>query len=44
VEVAVAAKGGGSENKTKFVMLNPSDSLVSFTTRLQNYTLSAIVD
>ncbi|MFP5393953.1 MAG: fumarate hydratase, partial [Gammaproteobacteria bacterium] len=30
VEVAVAAKGGGSENKTKFVMLNPSDSLVDW--------------
>src|SRR5690554_7025967 len=28
VDVQVAAKGGGSENKTKFVMLNPSDSLV----------------
>ena len=26
----VAAKGGGSENKTKFVMLNPSDSLVDW--------------
>ena len=30
VEVKVAAKGGGSENKTKFVMLNPSDSLVDW--------------
>ena len=30
VEVQVAAKGGGSENKTKFVMLNPSDSLVDW--------------
>jgi fumarate hydratase class I len=28
--VKVAAKGGGSENKTKFVMLNPSDSLVDW--------------
>lgn len=27
VDVIVAAKGGGSENKSKFVMLNPSDSL-----------------
>ena len=27
VDVTVAAKGGGSENKSKFVMLNPSDSL-----------------
>ena len=26
VDVTVAAKGGGSENKSKFVMLNPSDS------------------
>ena len=30
VDVKVAAKGGGSENKTKFVMLNPSDSLVDW--------------
>jgi fumarate hydratase class I len=30
VEVQVAAKGGGSENKSKFVMLNPSDSLVDW--------------
>lgn len=30
VEVIVAAKGGGSENKTKFVMLNPSDSIVDW--------------
>jgi fumarate hydratase class I len=30
VDVQVAAKGGGSENKTKFVMLNPSDSLVDW--------------
>ena len=30
VDVTVAAKGGGSENKTKFVMLNPSDSLVDW--------------
>jgi fumarate hydratase class I len=27
VAVSVAAKGGGSENKAKFVMLNPSDSI-----------------
>ena len=26
----MAAKGGGSENKSKFVMLNPSDSLVDW--------------
>lgn len=30
VEVTCAAKGGGSENKSKFVMLNPSDSIVDW--------------
>jgi fumarate hydratase class I len=30
VDVTVAAKGGGSENKSKFVMLNPSDSIVEW--------------
>jgi fumarate hydratase class I len=30
VEVMVAAKGGGSENKSKFVMLNPSDSITDW--------------
>jgi fumarate hydratase class I len=30
IEVKVAAKGGGSENKSKFVMLNPSDSLIDW--------------
>ena len=30
VDVMVAAKGGGSENKSKFVMLNPSDSIVDW--------------
>ncbi len=30
VEVDIAAKGGGSENKSKFVMLNPSDSIVDW--------------
>ena len=30
VEVKIAAKGGGSENKAKFVMLNPSDSIVDW--------------
>lgn len=30
IDVQIAAKGGGSENKTKFVMLNPSDSLVDW--------------
>ena len=27
VEITVAAKGGGSENKSRFAMLNPSDSI-----------------
>ena len=27
VSVKVAAKGGGSENKSKFIMMNPSDSI-----------------
>ncbi len=30
VDVEVAAKGGGSEAKSKFVMLNPSDSIVDW--------------
>lgn len=30
VEVEIAAKGGGSENKAKFAMLNPSDSIVDW--------------
>ncbi|MEN9378145.1 MAG: hypothetical protein RL710_3302 [Pseudomonadota bacterium] len=30
VEVTVAAKGGGSENKSKMVMLNPGDSVVDW--------------
>ncbi|HTJ06334.1 MAG TPA: fumarate hydratase [Caldimonas sp.] len=30
VDVVVAAKGGGSENKSKFTMMNPSDSLVDW--------------
>ena len=30
VEVIGAAKGGGSENKSKMVMLNPSDSIVDW--------------
>jgi len=30
VEVSIAAKGGGSENKAKFTMLNPSDSIVDW--------------
>ncbi len=30
VDIQVAAKGGGSEAKSKFVMLNPSDSIVDW--------------
>lgn len=30
VDVRLAAKGGGSENKSKFAMLNPSDSIVDW--------------
>jgi len=30
IEVDVAAKGGGSENKSKLVMLNPSDSIADW--------------
>ena len=30
VDIQVAAKGGGSENKSKFVMLEPSDSIVDW--------------
>jgi len=30
VEIDVAAKGGGSENKSKFKMMNPSDNIVQW--------------
>jgi fumarate hydratase, class I len=30
VHIELAAKGGGSENKTKFAMLNPSDDIVDW--------------
>ena len=30
VDINVAAKGGGSENKSKFIMMNPSDDLVEW--------------
>ena len=30
LDIGVAAKGGGSENKSKLVMLNPSDSIVEW--------------
>ena len=33
VEVKLAAKGGGSENKSKLAMLNPSDSIVDWVVR-----------
>ena len=33
VDVKIAAKGGGSENKAEFVMLNPSDSIVDWVVR-----------
>ena len=33
LEVICAAKGGGSENKSKLVMLNPSDSIVDWVVR-----------
>ncbi len=33
VEVRLAAKGGGSENKARFAVLNPSDSLVDWVLR-----------
>ncbi|MBL8997086.1 MAG: fumarate hydratase [Gemmatimonadales bacterium] len=33
VEVKLAAKGGGSENKSKFTMLDPSDSIVDWVMR-----------
>ena len=40
VEVEIAAKGGGSENKSKMVMLNPSDSLVDWVVKTStNYGL-----
>jgi fumarate hydratase class I len=30
LDLTVAAKGGGSENKSKFIMMNPSDNLVEW--------------
>ena len=29
LDITVAAKGGGSENKSKFAVLNPSDSIMT---------------
>ena len=34
VDVQVAAKGGGSEAKTKFAMLNPADSIVDWVLKM----------
>lgn len=34
VEVLIAAKGGGSENKTKMVMLNPSDDIAEWVEKI----------
>ena len=34
VEITVAAKGGGSEAKSKFAMLNPSDSIVEWVLKM----------
>jgi fumarate hydratase, class I len=34
VEITVAAKGGGSENKSMFAMLNPSDSVADWVLRV----------
>src|SRR6187549_3578692 len=34
LEVTVAAKGGGSEAKSKFAMLNPSDSIVDWVLKM----------
>ena len=34
VEVSLAAKGGGSEAKSKFAMLNPSDSVVDWVVKM----------
>ena len=33
IEITVAAKGGGSENKARLTMLNPSDSLIDWITQ-----------
>lgn len=34
LEVKIAAKGGGSENKSKFAMLNPTDSITNWITQV----------
>ena len=43
VEIEIAAKGGGSENKAKFAMLNPSDSIVDWVLKLcQQWVLAGV--
>lgn len=32
IEIKIAAKGGGSENKSKFTVINPTDSIVDWVT------------
>ncbi|MEN8129649.1 MAG: fumarate hydratase [Pseudomonadota bacterium] len=34
VEIMIAAKGGGSENKSKFIMLNPNDSIIDWVLKI----------
>jgi len=34
VKIKIAAKGGGSENKTKFTVLNPSDNVVEWVLKM----------
>lgn len=34
ISIDIAAKGGGSENKSKFAMLNPSDSIVDWVIKM----------
>ena len=43
VDVTVAAKGGGSENKSKFVMLNPNDSIVDWVLKNGSNNRSRVV-
>ncbi|NDG44375.1 MAG: fumarate hydratase [Gammaproteobacteria bacterium] len=44
IEITVAAKGGGSENKAKLTMLNPSDSLIDWVTRTLPTIYKAVND
>ena len=47
VDVTVAAKGGGSENKSKLQMLNPSDSIVDWVLKTfinaENYSEKVLI-